>query len=260
MPVPGEPRIVVTTAAHPTLEMNAAARRWAEALGVPCVPRGRASLSELCEAARAEAALVAGRQGLSLQSADGLSLRWHGSMGVVRVRALERGGRDAMVEACGLVPGDTALDATAGRCSDALVMATAVGEGGAVIAFESSAILHAVMADGLARAQIPVRLERADSLDALRALPDASVDVVYFDPMFPRPETSNPEFELLRRFADPRPLTPEAVDEARRVARRRVVLADGSRGTEIRRLGLRDVTRNRWAARRFGVVEGDSAR
>jgi hypothetical protein len=69
-------------------------------------------------------------------------------------------------------------------------------------------------------------------------MPAASVDVVLFDPMFGRALAAQPGFEMLRRLANPSPLRADVLAEARRVARR-VVLVKAARYTPmLRSLGL----------------------
>lgn len=53
-----------------------------------------------------------------------------------------------------------------------------------------------------------------------------SVDVVYFDPMFRRPEKSSSQFDALRSLAHSERLEGEAIRQACRVARRSVVVMD----------------------------------
>jgi hypothetical protein len=88
--------------------------------------------------------------------------------------------------------GDTFVDATAGQLQDALVAAAAVGARGRVVALEASPLLWAVTSgrpvvsgheeiDLLLNERITVYLGEHTNL--LRAMPTASADVVYFDPM-----------------------------------------------------------------------------
>lgn len=257
---------VVTTPDRGGPEDLAAAEAMAARLGVPRVRRR--GLARLARDHGVPYVLVAGADGCALYAPPSPTpLRFHGSLGVVRARALAGGGRDALVEAGGVRPGDRVVDATAGLCADALVLAWAVGEAGSVTALEGSRLLHAVMACGLARAggdpileaaRARLDLVHAEHLAWLGAQPDRSFDVVVFDPMFRTAGRAPRDFELLRALADPRPLADEAVTEAVRVARRRVVLVDDPEGTELARLGFEALPAGRGTRRRYGVlrVEG----
>ena len=80
----------------------------------------------------------------------------------------------------------------------------------------------------------------------MRSMPAASVDCVMLDPMFDQPKKSSPHFELLRKFADHRPLDRETLDEARRIARRWVVVKGGRYTKQFDRLGLKPTFTSRF--------------
>lgn len=102
---------------------------------------------------------------------------------------------EAILKALGAKHGETLriVDATAGWGLDAFVLASA---GHSVELFERSAILHALLQDGLRRALVSgderlavivrrMRLHFGDSSLTLRAWGEARPDVIYLDPMFP---------------------------------------------------------------------------
>jgi hypothetical protein len=139
---------------------------------------------------------------------------------------------DQLVRLGEIGPGDIVLDATLGLAADALVCARAVGASGRVIGVEASLPLFLLVKEGLARMRpfpkscaVEPRLGRAEAL--LAELPDGSVDCELFDPMFDRPRRASQAFDVLRRFALHEPLTEETLLEARRVARRWVVVKVG---------------------------------
>lgn len=213
----------------------------------------------------ADAVLVVGVNGTLLRLSNGAEHKLHGGIGVVRMRNVGSGNSDNMVEACGLRAGDSFLDATAGQLSDALVAAHVVGPEGRVMAIEASPLLHAVSSGRpvqTADAKVDELLSRIDVMlgehtEVLRGRPDNSADVVYFDPMFRKPQKSASSFDVLRGLAHHAPLTEEAVVEARRVARRRVVVMDASGGAELERLGLTVVHTGQ--RKRYGVIDLESA-
>ncbi|HXN83293.1 MAG TPA: hypothetical protein VN883_12530, partial [Myxococcales bacterium] len=65
-----------------------------------------------------------------------------------------------------------------------------------------------------------------------------SFDVVLFDPMFRRAGEAAPLFDLVRTLAEHAPLRAEDLLEARRVARRGVLVKDAWPGAELARLRL----------------------
>ena len=78
----------------------------------------------------------------------------------------------------------------------------------------------------------------ADHLNYLKNMPDKSVDVVYFDPMF-RQMTKTVALAPLRTVANSSPLKLEAMLESRRVARKTVVLREHFNSGEFERLGFK---------------------
>lgn len=88
------------------------------------------------------------------------------------------------------------VDATAGLGQDAFVLA---GLGCRVTLFERNPVIHALLADGLARAALntdvaPVvarmTLLEGSSIDWLLQAPEGAADIVYLDPMFPHRDKS----------------------------------------------------------------------
>jgi hypothetical protein len=258
-------RLAVTTPLRPSPGEEAAARAAAGSRGLPFVARGKRPAAEVLREAGADGLLVLSRRWSTLL-VDGEERRWAAGMGALRAkRARDRaegGGdpttHDPFLEAAALAEGDAVLDCTAGLGADALVAATAVGRRGRVVGLESSAALAAWVGEGLARSGDPaagrVEIRAADHSAALAALPDRSFDVVVFDPMFRHARAEPAGFDLVRRLADARPLTPEALARARRVARRHVLVKDGAPGWDLARLGLVPLPSARGAHRYYARV------
>lgn len=244
----------VTWSVHADRDTIARAHEVAAAAGLEARPR-RSTLPR--------AVIVVEKHGAHAVL-DGHRYDSHPGMGLVRVRRYRRGDRfDQLLKATGVGEGDTVLDATFGFGQDALVLACAAGETGRVTALEHSPVLAALAIAGMPHWHPPgnelaqrIDLRHANHTEVLAQLPDRSYDVVVFDPMFRHPKAAAPGFELLRTLADPTPLSAQAVEQARRVARRRVVVKDAWPGRELERLGLEKlgVRPSRTAAFLFGVV------
>ena len=176
-----------------------------------------------------------------------------------------RGQGDHLVAALDLRAGMHVLDCTLGTGADAIVESYAVGETGRVTALESSPLIAAVIGDGLAHAtgdnydmhaaMRRIIVHAADALTYLREQQDDSYDVVYFDPMFRRPLHESAGMNALRARADMRALTPETVAEARRVARRRVVMKERRESEEFERLGFFEVVGGKYSRVSYGVMK-----
>lgn len=212
---------------------GAAAEALARRLGVPLV---RAADPEAVDFV-----LVYEDGGLGIRPAAA------GGSGVVRVdlvagragarrRAASRG-TELIARAVGIGRGvTTVVDATAGLGRDAFVLAAL---GAQVIALERSAVIAALLADGLCRAAldpatgpiVPARL-RLVVADARRWLEGLAArdrpDAVYLDPMFPpRRKTARvkKELELVQALlGTDDPEAGELLAIARAAARRRVVV------------------------------------
>lgn len=259
------PSVAITTSRRPDLLDEQEARRLAGELGLPFLPRGNRSLQRLAE--EASLVLFVSKDQRALWF-PGLRQPWrfHGGLGVLRIRRLLLGEMDPLLEACDVRPGDRILDATGGACADALVLAHGVGAGGRVDVVESSPLLHAVVSHGVETIRfdeeaVDAALDRmkvhlACHKDHLAAMADGSVDTVYFDPMFREPAKAPPGFGVIRLLGDDAPLSREVLDEAMRVARRRVVVLDLKEGGELERLGVPvSPVGGRYSALRFGVLE-----
>lgn len=230
-------------------EAEACATRW----NLPLLLRApKAPLRGLLD--EAEVLVVFGEDAVSLRDRLGY-VRGGAGLAALRLKEIAKGRSDDPLQRIGeLAPGERVLDATLGFAQDARVAARLVGPSGALIGIESSLPL-AVLADATLRREgpassAPIEVQHGDSSAVLRAMPARSVDVVLFDPMFGRALPAQPGFDMLRRMADPGPLTPEVLAEARRVTRR-VVLVKSARYTPaLRALGLQHA----WASRSSPVV------
>jgi len=232
-------RCLVTTAPSGSFEE---ARELAERFGLEAQPRADRVIPELVEVAAGAPVLI-----LSKARADlvhrGRAFRASVGMGFLRLVRARQGETDPLVRAAELREGDEVLDATLGLAGDALVAAHATQA--RVIGLEASPVLAAFVTAGLRRLLVPGRVAAgrievrcADHRADLREMPDRSVDVVLFDPMFRSAAESGALFDLVRTLAEHAPLAPETLREARRVARRGVLVKDAPPGHELARLGL----------------------
>jgi 16S rRNA (guanine1516-N2)-methyltransferase len=219
-------------------EAEACAARW----GLPLLLRApKTSVRGLL--AQTRVLLVFGEDAVSLWDRQG-HVRGGAGLAALRLKEIAKGRAEDPLQRVGeLAPGERVLDATLGFAQDARVAARLVGPGGSVLGVESSLPLAVLAEATLRRESTPasarIEIRHADSSALLREMPSGSADVVLLDPMFGRALAAQPGFEMLRRLADPSPLTAETLDAARRVARR-VVLVKAARYTPVlRSLGLR---------------------
>lgn len=223
-----------------------AAREAALKWGLPFYHRARNTGLEDEMGSFATAFLVLGGDGWTLRD-EAVALRFSLGMAALRIKRIEAGHPldDSLVKLTELTAGDTVLDGTLGLAADASVCAYVVGPTGKVIGVESSLPLYALVSEGVKPLGLSLDVRFGDARDLMASMPARSVDCVVLDPMFDRPKKASPTFELLRKFADHRPLTPETIEHARRIARRWVVVKGGRYTHEFRRLGLKHADTNR---------------
>jgi 16S rRNA (guanine1516-N2)-methyltransferase len=240
--------VIVTTGIDPSEETRRHAKELAEQFSLPLVERREDSLNELRRRYGTSSVLVVTAKGARLETPDKKPFFFHPNTAAFRIKRLLRGDTDTMLAACQIQPGDHVLDATLGLGADAIVFAHAVGRAGRVVGIESERLIALLVADGLRhwlsesealrQAMRRVEVRVGHHLDVLKAQPDRSFDVVYFDPMFERTVPSSTGISGIREYANEAPLSEEAVCEALRVARRRVVLKEGKAGQLYQRFGF----------------------
>ncbi|MDR3586137.1 MAG: class I SAM-dependent methyltransferase [Desulfosporosinus sp.] len=221
------------------------------------------------------AELTITRQGVFLTSGTE-KLSFHPSMALIRLINILRGGSDRYLEATQLKAGDSLIDATLGLGTDALIGAWAVGDQGSVQAYEQSPILAALVQDGLshfqeivphakneekqncwaalAQAARQIEVHWGEHREYFRRIPSRSVDVVYFDPMFRHTRQQSDSIQPLHQWSDHSPLDQEAVLEACRIARHRVVLKERKNSSEFRRLGFEILRGGRYSPVDYGII------
>ncbi|MBM3475183.1 MAG: hypothetical protein FJX75_18120 [Armatimonadetes bacterium] len=240
---------------------------WAERLGTRVVLRRGRSIPLLCREEGVEAALVLspGRPPTLKPADGGTGYYYHPGMALTRIRNLRNGLGDPMIAAMELQEGDSVLDCTLGRGSDALVASFVVGPRGRVVGIESSPILAELTIHGLqtyepaGKGLTPVfrRIEahRGDHLEYLGARPADEFDAVYFDPLFEEPVEASSAMVPFRPLADAQLLSREAVAEARRVARRCVVIKERPDATLWERLRVDRLVAGRTSSIAYGVID-----
>lgn len=254
--------LCVTTGNKEKPEYVRLAHEYAAELGVSYVQRRDRSLAQL----RAEYGVdpflvIAERVKLYVGDAE---FFFHPSMANTRIKRLKSGDNDIVIARTGARPGDIVLDCTLGLGADSIVFAHVVGEEGRVIGIESSPVISAIVRRGLQEVTVDTKAVNAamrrvevicaDHLEYMRSLPDRSVDIVYFDPMFRRTVEESAAIEPLRLIGNDQALSVEAVQEATRVARRRVVLKERWYSKEFERLGFH-IPRRSTGSTNYGVIE-----
>jgi len=226
---------LVTTARKAASEQKARAKALARELGFEYLPRRNLSVAELGELSHERPVLVYESEGAYVIS-RGIRYGFHPNLARLRLANLKRGAPDKLIEALELKAGESVLDCTMGYGAEAILCAHVAGEEGRVVACEAIAEvalanalglqLFKVQSPALQAAMKRVEVWYGDHLEWLKGLEDESFTCVYFDPFFDKPLKGSEPLEPLRALAGPeaRGLRAEALEEAKRVAQRCVVV------------------------------------
>lgn len=256
--------LIVTTIQHPSSQQEALAGNFARRLHSRFIPRGKDSLPKLATKYATDKILVVTSSGPVIHTPGG-EYFFHLSMAHLRIKNIITGKDDHMTTAMGLTPGMSVLDCTLGLASDAIVASYVAGAGGQVVGLEAAPPIALIAEYGLQNfnsdtpamndALRRITVLTADYNEYLAQQPSKSVDVVYFDPMFRHPVYASSNLKPLRYLADDRELSRTAVDEACRVARRRVIIKEKNGSSEFTRLGITTFCGGKHSNITYGVID-----
>ena len=259
-------RAIITTGRKNQEASIELAKMTAFKLNIPFVERQNLSISALAKAHDVKYVLIAKKNSLRLVVANN-EIFFHPSLAHLRIKNSLKGEGDRLIEAMELRIGMKVLDCTLGLGADAIVESFAVGAEGSVTALEVNPYISTVVEHGLknfvddndnvVQAMRRIKVVNTDYLDFLRNAEDKSFDVVYFDPMFRHALERSTALNPLRDIADHRAVTLEAVAEARRVAKYRVVLKENAKSLEFERLRFKTIRGGKYSPIHYGVIEVD---
>lgn len=254
--------VVVTTARKRADKIEPLARVVADELHVPYQKRNDRSIDELLEEKQADLLVVANSRLSLYRQGQRAPFFYHPNAAQVRAKAFLASGYDPLVEACDLQQGDRFLDCTLGLAADAVMAQLAVGPSGHVTGIEQNPVMAYMVRKGLrtwtdAHPTLLDAMQSVDVLtghhyDLLKNLPDHSYDVVYFDPMFEQTVHSSSGIEALKSFAHYETLTQQTIQQAMRVAKKRVVLKDHWTSSRFSELGF-IINRKRPVEFQYGI-------
>jgi len=228
--------MIITTSLRTTEQITEKAKKVAAELELPFFQRNQQPIPSLHNLYNCDV-LVVGSTRLSLyQQGDQKPFFFHPNSAMFRVKRFLRGEVDPFLEATKLTENMSILDCTLGLASDSILSSVIVGKNGQVVGLEASPYLAYIVSEGLAswksgsaemdQAMRRITIINVDHHDYLRSVETNSFDVVYFDPMFEVKIESSDGISPLRRLACYDHLKEEAIEEAMRVARQRVVIKD----------------------------------
>ncbi len=225
---------IVTTAGRPNEEMEQRAKAVASSLHYRFFERKKRSVAKMQEVYNAHVIVVGKERYEYFAHNHHEPFFFHPNSAAYRLKRLAKEGTDPLVDVCELKQGDSFLDCTLGIGSDSIVASFAVGEKGKVVGIEANKNVAYIVREGMQTydtTELPlttcmrqIEVIHADAINYLKSLPANSFDVVYLDPMFEEIIEEATNFETLRNSGEHIALSHEWVQEARRVASKRVVL------------------------------------
>lgn len=240
--------MIVTTAGRTNQCMIKKAQQIALELNIPYVPRRKMSVEAL-QKQRGDDVLVVGKNRLEMYPMNrSPSFFFHPNSAMFRVKRILRGESEPFLEATKLQKGMSFLDCTLGIGADSIVASVVTGGSGIVIGTEGNRYIAYLVQQGLQQwdssiaqmneAMRRIQVVHADYRSFLSSLPDRSFDVVYFDPMFEQSIVESDGIQGIKSFALYTELTEDVIREAKRVARKRVVLKDHWQSSRFAQFGF----------------------
>lgn len=258
----------VTTSLRDNYNEHRKAMEISSILNIPYMPRKDKNINEMFCQNELTGILVVGRYRLTYKYHGG-DFFFHPGMAKLRIKEIENGKTDQMIKALDLHPGDSVLDCTMGLGSDSIVAAY-MNRWGEITGLEQSKIISFIVKEGLfgysegdtglEKAMKKIKVICCDYNVFLKKQADNSVDIIYFDPMFRTPAKNSCSMEAMRPLTNRSPLTPEAIQEALRVARYRVVVKEVRNSTEFYRLGIDKISGGKYSSVSYGIIEKGGGR
>ena len=218
----------VTTVEKTNECLNQRAFKIAEQLGIPYYERNKRTVKQL-QSLYKEPCIVVGKVKTELYDIGNQDpLFFHPNMAAVRIKRLAIGEVDPFVRATGLFSGMFVI-------KDGL---------------ERYPFKNIQMQEAAKR----IETVNTDYLTFLKSRKNDSYDVVYLDPMFTEGVTESTGIQSLGSFASYMDLTKEAIDEAMRVAKKRVILKDYFKSERFAKFGF-EVEKRKTAKFHYGVIE-----
>lgn len=255
---------LVTTPGRPSTLVENRAKQLAEKWKLPFEDRNKRSVEKMVEQFDTMIYVVHSKRIEAHDKSGHPPFFFHPNGAMFRAKRWHRNSDDPLVSISKVERGDVVVDATLGLASDAQLLSLAAGESGRVVGLESSPVIAQLVREGLANYEsnfppLNEAMRRIDVLNVnhlawLQSQPKKSVDIVYFDPMFETKVEKSDGFQAIRFVSSDHSLSSEIIDEAKRIARKRVILKDHFRSERFRMLGF-NVDVRPSATYHFGIIE-----
>jgi len=256
--------MIITTAGRTNEQMINKAQEIAVELNAVYIERNKRSVIAIMETGEDDC-IVVGKNRLELYPyGESEPFFFHPNSSMFRIKRLLNGEKDPFLDAAQLEAGMSLLDCTLGLASDSIVASFSMGESGKVTGIETNPYLAYIVQKGLFqwdsgleemnKAMRRITVNQNNSFEILQQLEDNSFDCVYFDPMFEATILESDGIRGLTKFASKDGLFAEMIEQAYRVARKRIILKDHFRSKRFEQYDF-TVTRRKTAKFHFGIIE-----
>ncbi|WP_221564773.1 class I SAM-dependent methyltransferase [Alkalihalobacillus sp. TS-13] len=256
--------MIITTGGKAKSTLIQRAKQLGVTLGIKYVERRDRSIETLMEIEKLGVIVVRKERILFYDPEAKEPVFFHPNSAIFRIKRLIRGEEDPFIRNARLVKGMSLLDCTLGWASDSIVAKYVVGLKGRVVGVEGSPTLSMLTRLGLSvyehdmpeivAATRSIEVCEGDHFETLKELDSGSFDVVYFDPMFEEKIMDANGIKPLKHYALYKPITEELIEEAKRVAKNRVVLKDHWKSPRFGQFRF-DVEIRKTSNFHFGIIE-----
>jgi len=255
--------MLITTSEDPNADLVKRAKDITKEMNGKYINRKRFSLQRMMDHYNDDLIVVTTKSLKYYNGSIKQPLFFHPNMAKLRIKRLKQGDNDLMVDITNLKAGDCFLDCTLGLASDSIIASYIVGQSGKIIGFESEQIIATLVQDGLQRgcandleidkAMKRIKVKNINHFDGLKNLPDKSFDVIYFDPMFRTSLHESNGIQAVKKTANYSAISIDIIKEAKRVAKRMIVLKERTYSHEFSRLGFKMIQRT--SSFTYGIIE-----
>jgi hypothetical protein len=256
--------MIVTTSARADEQTEQYAKHVANILSTTYVTRKKQSVTSIQSVYQSDV-IVVGKGRIELfPYGEADPFFFHPNSAMFRLKRLVRNEHDPFIEVAQLQEGSSILDCTLGLASDSVTASYVVGPTGRVVGIEGNPYIAFLVQKGLQdwdsgiqsmnEAMRRVEVISGFAENFLKEQPDNSYDCVYFDPMFEESIVTSVGIKGLSKFAVYHEMTDHLVNEALRVAKRRVVLKDHYQSSRFQKFGFNVITRKS-AKFHYGFLE-----
>ena len=236
--------IIVTTSVKTNLELNGKAQQLADDLRLKYIIRNKETIKQLLSSV--DGVLVVYKNKLSYFENDS-ELFFHLDTTALKIKNSDNEPLVEIIEE----KEQSILDCTMGLAGDSILLSY---YGHKVISLEKNNIIHLITTNGLKnyispnkeinKAMRKIKTHNIDCLDYLKQCPNDNYDIIYFDPMFSHNITESNNLEGILPLANTTFPYEEFVKEAKRVARKKIIVKAHFKDTVFEKYNFTRITRN----------------